>query len=517
MASAQGRRGANRGARVSFPSFLSRIEDSLLYAAPHIAGRELLERLEEVTVELLLDGTQPVAAELMVELAARLYPRIALAGDKGLVDSAEAQLRMINPQVDLASPSTDSHTVHVGPRTDAAISIGAAGLCIGTAHRGEEPAAATAQVIAASFAMSTLFQRVFADHLPQKSSGDLPVEWTIPGEINSSGVVDIGSVHLVGAGAIGQAFVWTLARSSVAAGSLTVVDPEPLDTSNLQRYVGTQEDDVEVAKVELVRRALERSHWQADARQMDWAAYYESLEDCRIDLAVLALDSARDRVGVQAGLPRSVLNAWTQPQDLGVSAHDAFGSDPCVSCLYPPRSGPARYERIAEAFGLHPNKVLAYVLYALPLSAALDHNVVQSMKQLAEPKEIPPEDVGSSLLEDLGERVPEEALESFTSARVEDLDERGICGGALLPYVDAAGGLAHVPLAHQSVLAGALLVAAMEAIALGIAWPKELRLDVLGALQVVEAPRGVRSDCFCQDSLYNDHWREKWNVSRARG
>ena len=50
--------------------------------------------------------------------------------------------------------------------------------------------------------------------------------------------------------------------------------------------------------------------------------------------------------------PRRVANAWTQPDDLGVSSHD-FLEGACVNCLYLPDGEQKNEDQlIAESFGV---------------------------------------------------------------------------------------------------------------------------------------------------------------------
>ena len=71
-----------------------------------------------------------------------------------------------------------------------------------------------------------------------------------------------------------------------------------------------------------------------------------------VDRLLLALDSAYHRRAAQASLPRWIINAWTQPGDLGVSKHD-FLEGACVYCLYlPDGTSKNEDEIIAEGFGV---------------------------------------------------------------------------------------------------------------------------------------------------------------------
>jgi hypothetical protein len=106
---------------------------------------------------------------------------------------------------------------------------------------------------------------------------------------------------------------------------------------------------------------------------------------------------------------------------------------------------------------------------------------------------------------------------SFAGRSVRDLYVEGICGGALigLDQVGRPGHDVHVPIAHQSALAGVLLAGRLVADVLG-AGPKDsvvARLDVMHPLAqdllqpIQKDPRGI---CICQDSVYRAAYDAKW-------
>jgi molybdopterin-synthase adenylyltransferase len=75
-----------------------------------------------------------------------------------------------------------------------------------------------------------------------------------------------GRILIVGAGGLGVPAAWTLARAG--ARRLTLVDPDPVDLSNLARQVIYREEDIGTAKVEAAARRLAQSspRLRVDAR-----------------------------------------------------------------------------------------------------------------------------------------------------------------------------------------------------------------------------------------------------------
>ncbi len=342
------------------------------------------------------------------------------------------------------------------------------------------------------------------------------------------GQVDLGEVHLIGAGAIGQAAVYAL-RCLDVTGVVHVVDPETVTLSNLQRYVLTDAGSVGNSKVDLVRNALTQPGAPApsQAGSQDETLPQETAERSNVTLevrpftgrwgdlpdhlqvpqALVALDSAKDRITVAATMPTHAYNAWTQTADLGWSRHEEFGTRPCLACLYyPSQPRLSEHELIAEALHQHPLRVLAYLIYNVPIGFPLP-----GLPALAELQPPPGAEVWGerSLVDDLvsADVIDEVVRSSWSTSTIGALYRDGICAGGLLPVGDLPGEVL-VPLAHQSALAGILLVAELL-------WSRdphlrshrdaatEHRYDVLrGFPQVVTRPRERTAHCLCGDAAY---------------
>lgn len=175
---------------------------------------------------------------------------------------------------------------------------------------------------AACLACANLFRFIFtggADQLDRRASystyhGDTIANWGSQPPLE--GAIQRASV-LVGAGAIGNAAAWALARA-------------PLGRRNLHSASGGTNQGGLTQRTPLpggleVHSAQQRRQDFVEGMGYEWSH------------ALLALDSAKDRMAVQVSLPEHVINAWTQIGDLGVSVHDRFtGPRACVCCLYLP-------------------------------------------------------------------------------------------------------------------------------------------------------------------------------------
>jgi len=324
-------------------------------AAQIIAGFDedaFRRRLEPETIELAF-GADAKRAEgrhaldMLVRLVARLYPVVAVRSRAG-ADELAAELvdlaRTINPKIEI-STAAGTRAIVVGegakPRAKTVIFTGSAGPDALVATTSARPVGRSSNPFgpgaAASFAAANVFRAIFLPAGERLLDDDL-VFSTVDLEPHATSGATLGRVRvpgdsvLVGLGAIGNAIVWALSRAD-ADGSLYLVDHQRVELSNLQRYVLAARGDENAAKSELAEAAFTGS-LSAIGRMQDWASFVDE-RGHRWQHVLVALDSARDRRAVAASLPQHVINAWTQPGDLGISSHDFLGGA-CLACLYLP-------------------------------------------------------------------------------------------------------------------------------------------------------------------------------------
>lgn len=519
---------------MSLARFYSRIDDAI---SPLLAGAADLQAFlaeKVVCLEAPDDLEQhPVHLAgfvLATNLCARLYPRLRVLAPKRVAEECESTALQINPscEVDTRPGTSDGSLLWAVPRrTDSAVVVAPAGWEVLVDLPGSDriqPSNILVSLAAASVGVGELFRSVFSGFLttgrvrpaPGKlnvltfddSSTDLPL---LPSHI------DLGRVHLAGAGAVGQAAIYTLARVS-ATGTLVVVDPEQISLSNLQRYVLTKDRDVGASKCSLVARALKGSRLESACRELSWGDDEPALAG-EVDTVCTAVDTEAARIGIQAGLPRRIYNAWTQPADLGWSRHEDFGSTPCLACLYwPNRSRPSQHELIARAIRQAELRVLAYLTVKLSVDQPLRAEQIPRLPTLPIPSDSPSW-VDRSLLDDIGNslKIPAEDLMRWKGKQLSDLYREGICGGALVrSHVGELSQEMAVPLAHQSVLAGVMLAAQIliasspELAPLRPIAP-EARLNVLAGLpQIAVRPRQRTAGCICSDPDFVERYHSKW-------
>ncbi|MDA8332584.1 MAG: E2 ligase fold family C protein [Candidatus Dormibacteraeota bacterium] len=443
------------------------------------------------------------AIDMLVRLFARLYPRLAIWSAGGTPIGAELAglATLINPGIELTDGAADIG-VWIGPRPrrNATLMIyaGSSGWralvgCaraygVGTSRIPFGGGAAACLAAANVFRMAFLSSAVDTlDVSASLATADSPRPADVPMELGSSAV-------LVGAGAIGQAVLWAIARSPLQ-GSIWVVDHEEIDLGNLQRYVLTDRSHVGQAKASRGVDALANSQVQGEPYRGTWESFVDQ-HGSSWHRVVVALDSAQGRRNVQASLPQWIGNGWTQPGDLGVSFH-AFGRGACLSCLYlSSEETDSEDVIVARALGV-------------------EDQLMQVRTLLYHDAGIPDE-----LLSLVSERlhVDENDAHRFQGTRLRDFYQEGICGGALVPIGQAGTTrtAVHVPLAHQSALAGVLLGAGLASHAVHpvATRTRSLQLDVMRPLPPRLRFRTLRADptnrCICRDRDYLHRYRDKF-------
>jgi Prokaryotic E2 family C/ThiF family len=453
-----------------------------------------------------------VLADLAVRLLARLYPAISLEVDDPALRAELHNLALsINPDLEIAAEATIGIAVGTAARRyDTAIFAGSDGWIarVGTTRSyavgdSDNP---FGPGVAACLAAANLFRLVL---LPGSNDADRHVVFSaFEGDLLRPGVrpprlsqIDLGEgTALIGLGAIGHAVAWALARAPVK-GTIDLVDHETIDLGNLQRYVLATVADVRQPKTVVLADAL-ASRLAPSKFPVPFDMFVEQT-GYRVGTAIVALDSARDRRAVQASLPRAVLNAWTQPGDLGVSAHAPFGSaGACLECLYLSDRPIANEDEI--------------VAQALGVSDQL--RVVRELLHNGGP-------VPSDLLELVGSRrsIDPALTSTFKGRPIRALYVEGLCGGGLVPLgaVGTPRAEVHVPLAHQSALAGVLLGAALVrsrmhgAESLTQVTRLDLRMRLGSHLRqpIAASP----ANCVCRDQDFTTRYQSKWARAGTSG
>lgn len=176
-----------------------------------------------------------------------------------------------------------------------------------------------------------------------QSSGENPVLPT---------VIDIGETLLIGAGAVGMAFISVLGYLNNIRGALTIIDNDIIDESNLDRYIGVYIESIGKYKTTVAKNSLSHlkdlSVIEINSRYNQYVESFGRL----IDVAICTVDNDETRQELQCDLPRILLNGVTGQSSFTVSHHD-FINSACLGCLYPiERDKFVNEEKYSRALGI---------------------------------------------------------------------------------------------------------------------------------------------------------------------
>jgi len=491
-------------------------EKNVVAAAQLLRGYDkdsFARALTDRGAEVVFDGSVPASSmgrlltELLVNLLARLYPVIHLTSLDDSARAYEPQLirlaRSINPAIEFGSPSRESLRLVVGggkgpeDRQDRTLFVGGTGWTGVLSRKGPVPTAEMANPfgagMAACLAAANAFRHTFREQLDgAELDEDVAISCAglIPGrKAPSSSEFHIGTTQLVGAGAVGQGVLWAF-RNLAVHGVLEVIDPEDLELSNVQRYVLTHVQDVGKPKIGF---AEAKAGLEVRRHRCSWGEFVDRAGCRELDCVLVAVDSAEARCAVQAALPKRILNAWTQPLNLGVSRHSFDGDAACLMCLYlPKRDSKNRDERIREALRLPPEATM------------------EVRRLLARNEPLSPEFVGRVAAASGAEA---DLLKRFIGRTLAQLYSEAVCGGTLLRV--PTGQDVQTPMAFQSALAGILMAADLVLNATGTQRaPTRTTLNVLRPVGVQETSfmdaKHESGNCICQDSDYVETYKRKY-------
>jgi hypothetical protein len=465
---------------------------------------------------IAFDGTAMSSSEgcatvdMLVRLLARLHPRLSVVAldpdaEDGAAQAANLALT-INPAIEIRRDLDGAESCIVVGTTRPAYDVpvffvGSDGWTAKLSRSG--PVGSGSGTVpfgagtAACLAAANVFRLIFGDQLEGGGcDGDLTLSTLTfarghadaPASLTAE-ALNLGEAHLVGLGAIGNGVVWTLARTANIAGTLHLIDHETIDLPNLQRYALARRCDDGRVKVELALEALAGSGLRAVPHRVTFARYVDVIPRPRLDVVATALDTAEDRIAVQAALPGWVANAWTQPSDLGVSRHRFGDGGPCLACLYMPVGKTKDEDELVSD----------------ELSMTEARAEIRRLLQTGEP-------VGEAFLRRAAAamNVEPEPLLPFSDKPLREFRQSAICGGLVMRL---SGGRraapAIVPMPFQSALAGILLAAELVRHAAGVPLPTSTihRINLLRPLGThLRDPcaKDVSQRCICADPDFHD-------------
>ena len=199
--------------------------------------------------------------------------------------------------------------------------------------------------------------------IPGIADGQAPVKAILWDELfpaigNSlSKIIDIGNTTLVGAGAIGNGFIWALSGLNLR-GRLSIIDPDPVSDGNINRNVLNHPPDIKRLKVDVLNNYI-KIHCPdiqvtaVPTRFEDYAR--ECGSNLRIDKMITGVDSRRMRRKLQAYCPKQVFDASTNGlSDIIYHYHGYPLTGACLACTHAEKPDEAAREKhIADVLGVH--------------------------------------------------------------------------------------------------------------------------------------------------------------------
>jgi molybdopterin/thiamine biosynthesis adenylyltransferase len=359
---------------------------------------------------------------------------------------------------------------------------------------------------AACLAAANVFRFVFSSHLPYYGLDNDLIFSVFDYSVNESAIqgpvikrVEFVDTILVGLGAIGNGVAWTLEHLDIG-GELTLVDPETIALSNLQRYVLATQKDIAQPKSEHISKILQKEGLQIHAFSGSWQSYMQHRKDWNMPFVVTALDSAEDRIAVQSALPHKIINGWTQREQLGVSRHFDFIHQACLACLYLPTSQRLSLsQEIAKSLNI-PNLEQNFIRRYLAENIKIDEPLIQI--------------IASANHISVGELKP------FLGKSMEAFYSEVVCGGVFLRLTGnlSGGNGIHVPAAFESALAGILLAADLYKVESRLGQPQlpnTTKINLIRPLTeftVESSPKDISGRCICNDPVYLKAFNKKWEM-----
>jgi molybdopterin/thiamine biosynthesis adenylyltransferase len=247
------------------------------------------------------------------------------------------------------------------PRTPALclhVSLSPARFYTGTIRpdgAGVDPVPGVLTLIAACYAASAVVHKLVGARFPYPAHDPLEFD---PGQLLSdvpeaNENVDVGVLHLAGAGAVGGAFLLALARFRVS-GTIHIADPDVCEDGNLNRTILFSNADV--GKPKAVAAAERASELGLGAQLLPHPGRLQELAVCGpwLERLVSTVDSRRARRLLQEELPREVYDASTSGiAEVVLHVGSTDPRRPCLGCIYhEDRRENAHEEHVAAMLGI---------------------------------------------------------------------------------------------------------------------------------------------------------------------
>jgi hypothetical protein len=454
-----------------------------------------------------------VSLDLLIRLLARLYPNLKIQGDgnKEFQQELESLAKKINPQINTevgeatvcivvgnTKPTYSIPTFFIG--SNSWVCYFSESEPQGSSSSNNPLGAAAAACIGAA----NLFRHVFSKQLPyseiDKSFSLSLFNYTYSED--QKGIilppVNISDTVVVGLGAIGNGLTWLLGQLIDVTGEITFVDHEVVGLSNLQRYILTEQSSIEQAKVIIAEGYLKRTDLTVIKKPFDWRQYVAERQNSVIKTIAVCIDNAEDRIMIQGILPKKIYNAWTQQENLGISRHINFNTDPCLCCLYLPSIvKKSRSQEVADNLNLsHEERLIRGYLANKKLVDEILLNLIADANQL-------------SVME----------FHKYLNKPIDIFYSEVVCGGIMMSKTGAISNSKQqieVPCAFESAMAGILLASELIKESLGYEINNQettTRFNLIRSrADYINFSEEKKKNCICCDNIFIDVYKDKWGT-----
>lgn len=198
--------------------------------------------------------------------------------------------------------------------------LGAMGAgCLGAAEIFDHLLAVTGSKKYAESSTSRSIRFSFLDY--EKNGANLD----FPGTLS----LDRGTL-LVGAGAVGSAVIYCLGQIPGVTGSVTVMDNDIYEGSNLNRCVTAFQDDLGTPKADIsTRYSTQRLTFVPTVTSYEAA----SKLDCEFPLVISTVDNNDARFAIQNDLPETIIHGATGGPIAAASVLN-LGENACMHCIF---------------------------------------------------------------------------------------------------------------------------------------------------------------------------------------
>lgn len=338
-----------------------------------------------------------------------------------------------------------------------------------------------------------LIKELIYDPLTHGEGKNPVIDPLIPNEIH------FDDLTFVGLGGVGMGIIYCLNSLNSISGKLRLIDPEVMDKSNEQRYLYGFEEYRGIPKVSIVTRILNTDHpFLLDIKPH--RSYYEQFVQLvdmplYLPLVVTTVDQEPTRRNVQAGLPKVILNGWTDTDNptmaYGMGKHELKEPYECLACAYFPKFAPKNHYEIAA---------LRTGFTVSEIKNRQENNILTTEEDIV------------AISEHSGTNIIN--LKRFVDKPITEL-LHGNCGvlTSLSSNKEATAPIPHIPLLLAIQLVTQLVIPYLEP-------SKKIKaLESAAVFYGLKKPstnpfekREKNPKCFCSDPVYLESYEKKWGI-----